>query len=170
MKRESGFTLIELLMVVSIIGILASMAVMSFWRSRAASNEASAIMSLRSISSGQVAFSASCGRGTFVTDLTLLGPQGTSPAFLSPDLTDAAVVQKSGFFVQLNPSAASVPGPADCNGNPTQTGFIASAWPVNFGVTGTRSFSTLSPMQTIWQVNAALAPVEPFVLPATPVR
>jgi type IV pilus assembly protein PilA len=171
MRRESGFTLIELLMVVSIIGILASMAVMNLWRARAAANETSAIMSLRSISSAEVAFSSACGVGRFVTDLTLLGPQPTSTqGFLSPDLTGAAVVQKSGYFIQLAPSMGAVPGPLDCNGNSTQSGFVATAVPVTFSVTGTRSFATLSPMQTIWELHDAVAPSEPFTAPAAPVR
>ena len=170
MKRESGFTLIELLMVVCIIGILASMAVMNVWRSKSAANEAAAIMSLRSVSSGQVAYSSACGTGHFAATLILLGPQPTGQPFLSPDLTSAVIVQKSGFNITLNPSMTSVPGPNDCNGNPTLSGYVATAEPVTFGTTGTRSFATLSPMQTIWQVWDAVAPVEPFVAPATPVR
>src|SRR5262245_5340813 len=98
MKRESGFTLIELLVVVMVISILAAISIMSLLRSRAAANEASAISSVRTISSAQMAYAASCGRGFFSSGLQTLGvpPPGGTDAYLSPELTVAAVVQKSG--------------------------------------------------------------------------
>jgi type IV pilus assembly protein PilA len=171
MRRESGFTLIELLMVVAILGILASMAVMNLWRSRAAANETSAILSLRNITSAQVAYSSTCGIGRFATSLTMLGPLPTSPGgFLSPDLTAGAVVQKSGYTIQMGPSLTAVVGPIDCNGNATQTGFYAWAEPLTFGTSGNRSFATLSPTNVIWQSYGATAPAEPFAPPALPVR
>ena len=172
MKREAGFTLIELLMVVAIMGILASMAVMNLWRARSAANETSAIASLRKISSAQVAYSSTCGGGRFATDLTVLGPQPTSSPvpFLSPDLTSAVTVQKSGYNITLGASVSSVAGPNDCNGNPTQTGFVASAYPLTFGTSGNRSFATLSPTNVIWQIFDPLPPPEPFAAPAFPVQ
>jgi prepilin-type N-terminal cleavage/methylation domain-containing protein len=171
MKREEGFTLIELLMVVAIMGILASMAVMNLWRARSAANETSAIASLRNISSSQVAYSSICGGGRFATDLTVLGPQPTSSTgFLSPDLTSAVTVQKSGYNITLGASVSSVAGPNDCNGNPTQTGFVASAYPLTFGTSGNRSFATLSPTNVIYQIFDPLPPPEPFAAPAFPVQ
>jgi prepilin-type N-terminal cleavage/methylation domain-containing protein len=172
MKRDNGFTLIELLMVVSIIGILASMAIMSLWRARAAANEAAAISSLRTISSAQIAYTASCGRGHFATILTTLaGHPPLSPVpYLPPDLTTGAVIQKSGFRIQMGPSAAAVLGPLDCVGIQTQTGYYAWAEPLLFGSTGNRSFATLSPTGVIWMDFAPVAPAEPFVLPAMPVQ
>jgi prepilin-type N-terminal cleavage/methylation domain-containing protein len=171
MRRESGFTLIELLMVVALLGILASMAVMSVWRSRAAANETSAIMSLRTITSAQIAYSSTCGAGRFAAGLTQLGPLPASAGgFLPPDLTGAAVVQKSGYTIRMGPSLGAVAGPVDCNGNPTQTGFYAWAEPLTPGTTGNRAFAAVSPSNVIWQVNGATAPTEPFIAPATPVR
>ncbi|MBI4585163.1 MAG: prepilin-type N-terminal cleavage/methylation domain-containing protein [Planctomycetes bacterium] len=49
MKRNSGFTLIELMIVVAIIAIIAAIAIPSLLNARKAGNEASAISSLRTL-------------------------------------------------------------------------------------------------------------------------
>ena len=50
MKRNQGFTLIELMIVVAIIAIIAAIAIPSLLNARKAGNEASAISSLRTMS------------------------------------------------------------------------------------------------------------------------
>ncbi len=50
MKREQGFTLIELMIVVAIIAIIAAIAIPSLLNARKAGNEASAISSMRTLS------------------------------------------------------------------------------------------------------------------------
>jgi len=168
-RREEGFTLVELLMVVAIIGILASMAITSVLRARLAAHEASAIGSLRTITSGEVVYSATCAQGNYAIDLTVLraNPPMSPIPFLPPDLTSGVIVQKSGYRFTLAPSMGSVAGNVnDCNGNPTQTGFYATAVPTTFGTSGNRSFATLSPTNVIWQTFTALPPAEPFDPPA----
>jgi len=168
-RREEGFTLVELLMVVAIIGILASMAITSVLRARLAANEASAIGSLRTITSGQVVYSATCAGGNYAIDLTVLraNPPLSPIPFLPPDLTTAAVTQKSGFRFTLAPSLGSAPGlVSDCNANPTQNGYIATGVPTSFGMSGNRSFATMSPTNVIWQTFSAIPPAEPFGAPS----
>ena len=82
--KKSGFTLIELMIVVAIIAIIAAIAIPNLLRSRMAANEASAIGSLRTISSAEIQYQAANistvnGVGSFGT-LSELG--ATTPPFL----------------------------------------------------------------------------------------
>jgi prepilin-type N-terminal cleavage/methylation domain-containing protein len=157
-----GFTLIELLVVVGIIGVVAAIALPQLMSARRSGNHASAIASLRTISSAQDVFASSCGNGTYATSLTQLAavPLDGGPPFISPDLSAAAVVTKSGYQLSVMRASDGVaPATPACNGVAAadlSSAYYATASPLVAGSSGNWYFWLGTP-GTIFQDTAPIA-------------
>lgn len=157
LRDHDGFTLIELLLVVAIIGIVAAISAPGLLRARMSGNEASAIGSMRAISTAQHAYAGRCnGFAPVLTELRNAGD------FLSPDMTSGPVRSKSGYTVTLTAGASNVVLPSQ-NAGCTASGssYIATAVPMSIGTSGSRGFAT-DEGGAIWQDVTGAAPSQPF--------
>lgn len=123
-QTQSGFSLIEVLIALTIIGIIASIAIPNHLASRRAANEASAQQSLRLLNSAEVTYRSTVGKGLY----------GTVSTLAHWNLMDGVLGSgsKNGYnFTTGDEPAAST------------TGFVMAAAPIVIGgvnATGTREF------------------------------
>ena len=133
-RARAGFSLIELLIVVSIILIIAAIAIPNLLRSRMQANESSAVQSCRNINTANVAYFTSYGAG-YAPTLASLGdpPPGALPSPATAGLLDSplSLGTKAGFaFIYV---AGPVLGGQILS-------YTINANPITVGVTGNRFF------------------------------
>jgi hypothetical protein len=134
-RGESGFTLIDLLFVISLIGLLSTLAIPGLMRARGAAQSASALGTIKVINSAQLSFAITCGLGFYSPDFQRLGvvPPASIDAFLSPEMSSGPTFVKSGYMFSM--AGTGLPGaPASCNGlgaDAASTGYAVVADPLD---------------------------------------
>jgi len=143
LKREKGFSLIELLIVVAIILIIAVISIPNLLRSRLSANEASAVESLRTMTTAAVTYSFTYNDG-FPPNLAAMGtatPPGATTTCDESKLIDNVLTSgtKSGYtftYTMANANATKTVGCTNAGGS----SYFIEAHPQSVGQTGQRSF------------------------------
>lgn len=142
-RRAAGFTLIELLIVMAIVGIVLAIAMAGYRSARVRGNETAALAALTAVNQAQASYAQVCANGRFAPDLATLGKPmpSTGHAFLSPDMTAADPLIKTGYqFVMTGTEDVDIK-PA-CNDAIPVASYQITADPVNPGVSGLRFFGS----------------------------
>jgi type IV pilus assembly protein PilA len=138
-----GFSLIELLIVVSIILIIAAIAIPNLLRSRMAANQATAVANLRTIISASVSYSVIYANG-YPPSLDAIGgvegaPATCNAAILIDQILSTAPYQKTGYQFALTGNQGAVANPpGGCA--PGNVGYMVSAAPLSISLTGNMGY------------------------------
>jgi type IV pilus assembly protein PilA len=133
--RAGGFSLIEILIVITVILVIAGIAIPQLLRSKMIANESAAASALRSICTVQVSYESTFNLG-FAPNLASLGPPppGNLPTASNADLIDSVLASgiRNGYsFVYV---------PIDTGGTGKPDAFTVNANPVSPGQTGEKYF------------------------------
>jgi prepilin-type N-terminal cleavage/methylation domain-containing protein len=150
LKKDAGFSLIELLIVVAIILIIAAIAIPNLMRAKMSANEASAMASVRAVTTAQVAYITAYPTLGYADTLTkLAAPAGGGPVTSNnAGLLDWVLgcasqpCRKSGYNFQIT----------NVVGFPVYT-YEVNGTPVSPGSTGVRGFCSGTRMVIMFDPN-----------------
>jgi len=112
-RSAKGFSLIELLIVVTIILVIAAIAIPNLLKSRVAANQSSAVASLHTLTIAQMTYASTYGQG-YSVDIDTLAPPigGGNPTSTAAGLIDSTLATglKSGYSFTYSPGAVDSTG------------------------------------------------------------
>ena len=146
--KANGFSLIELLIVVAIILIIAAIAIPNFIHARMAANESSAVSSIHTINTSEIAYSSANPTIGYSAALADLGPTGAG--YLDGVLSAGT---KGGYTFTYVQDATNSPS----------TGYTVNSDPVTRGTTGQRSFYSNQLNITHYNMTAAASSTDPVI-------
>lgn len=152
-SSSSGFSLVELLIVVSVILIIAGIAIPNYLRSKIVANEGSAVQNLRSITTAENLYSSTYEMD-YTPDLPTLSGTTGSPDPTHAELIDEVLASgtKSGYSFGYTAVAT------DALGHVTE--FAVNANPLVPGSTGTRYFYTDQTCVIRWNASVPAGPTD----------
>jgi type IV pilus assembly protein PilA len=142
-KSQHGFSLIELLIVVSIILVIAAIAIPNMLSSRKAANQASAVANIRTITSASVSYSVTYANG-YPPSLASLGgivvPATCNAAILIDSTLASDPSSKSGYQFTYTGLNGNITNPPPSCPAPGFNSYLISAVPLIQGTTGNMSY------------------------------
>jgi type IV pilus assembly protein PilA len=142
--KSQGFSLVELLIVVTIILIIAAIAIPNFLRSRVAANQASAVASLRTLNTAEFTYASTYGTG-FSATLGYLGPPSagtpanSTQAGIIDDVLSGTAAGGSGTMTSTKSGYQFTYSPGVATSGKIGS-YTLNADPLNRGVTGGNSY------------------------------
>ncbi len=157
MQKQKGFSLIELLIVVAIILIIAAIAIPNLLRARISANEASAVGSMRSISTAEVTYSTTYPTVGYSPDMNSLA--GSSCA--TPTSTTACLIDTT--LAGATTSATSKSGYYFTYALVSSVGYTLQGTPAKLGSTGIKNYYTDGSNVIHFNATAAAAVTDPTI-------
>ena len=141
MRKNRGFSLIELLIVVAIILIIAAIAIPSLIGAKIAADDGSAVNTLRTINTAQIAYASAYPGVGYASTIAALGPAAASGCS-TPSSANACLIA---WVVSQATTAASAKsgyyfGMSVLTANGVNVGYTVGGAPASFNHTGVRGF------------------------------